>query len=514
MTDQATVATLSKRLWRLGHLAGDLAVVRLRGNGKGGDDARRRLVERLGSLHGLPQKIGQLMSLAGPGGPSAFAALTESPSALAPEVAFSLLEAALGCPLSDCFHSIDATGIAASLGQVHKAVLRDGRTVAVKIRYPDSAANAQADLGALDWLALPFGGLRGGFDLGAYQRELGGMLVQELDYRREAENLRRFGSHAQGWEAVAVPEVIDELSSEDVLTMTWLDGEHFDAVRAWPEHDRRQAAIGLLHLFLRSAFAWRILHADPHPGNYRFLKGGAGVRVGLLDFGSVAPISEDQARTLVRLVQQSSTASIADVLADYLALGFNSGLLDPMAHLLPALSRVLFEPFVTDGPFDVTAWRLGERVEHLLGPFRWNFRFAGPAGLIFVVRAYVGLVRYMQALGVDVDWSAVWRESVGQVREDAGPAAALDPPAQSADVLSRHLRVAVWEAGEARVNLTFRAVLAASLPDLIPSELGDKLLARGIDVQRLADEAVLCQFAPGELFQLTEASKLVKVWLE
>ena len=203
------------------------------------------------------------------------------------------------------------------------------------------------------------------------------------------------------------------------------------------------------------------------------------------------------------------------VLADYLSLGFNPDLLEPMAHLLPALNQVVFEPFVTEGPFSLSDWRLSERVESLLGPFRWNFRFAGPAGLIFVVRAYLGLIRYMQALRVDLDWSEVWRSSVGPGRHAGRPELAGKPAAAGGrEVLSRHLRVAVWEAGQVRVDLTFKAVLAESLPDLIPDELGEKLRARGLDVQRIADQAARRRFAPGELFRLTEESKLVRVWLE
>jgi len=514
MMEQAPVSTPIKRLWRVGLLARDLAGVRLGRKGKGADDARRRLVERLGSLHGLPHKMGQLLALAGPDGPSSFAPLTESRAAQPLQAMLDVLEASLGRPWSDCFRSIDAQGIAASLGQVHRAVLRDGRPAAVKIQYPDSAANVAADLGALDWLSLPFGGLRGGFDLAAYRREVGGMLRQELDYRREARSLGRFAALAAGCEWVVVPAVIDELSTDRVLTMTWLDGEPFDAVRSWPEHDRRQAAVALLRLFLMSAFTWRFLHADPHPGNYRFLRDGQGIRVGLLDFGCVVPLEEDHAQSLVRLVQGASSSSAQQDLADYRALGFNPDLLEPMAHLLPALNQVVFEPFVTAGPFSLSAWRLSERVESLLGPFRWNFRFAGPAGLIFVVRAYLGLYRYMQALRADIDWSEVWRSSVGPVQAAAGPAAGQRPAAGGREVLSRHLRVAVWEEGQVRVDLTFKAVLAESLPDLIPDELAEKLRARGLDVQRIAERAAEHHFSPEELFRLTEATKLVRVWLE
>src|SRR5271156_4539081 len=126
MAAQASVSTPIKRLWRVGLLAGDLAGVRLRRSGKGADDARRRLVERLGSLHGLPQKIGQLLALAGPDAPSSFAPLTEARSALPKGAALDLMEASLGRPWTDFFRSIDAEGISASLGQVHRAVLRDG----------------------------------------------------------------------------------------------------------------------------------------------------------------------------------------------------------------------------------------------------------------------------------------------------------------------------------------------------------------------------------------------------
>ncbi len=209
-----------------------------------------------------------------------------------------------------------------------------------------------------------------------------------------------------------MPAVIDELSTDRVLTMSWVDGEPFEAVRAWTEPERRQVALILVRLFLESGFAWRTLHADPHPGNYRFVRDGAGIRVGLLDFGCVATLGEDRAQAMARLIRGASSSSVDQILEDYLALGFNPDLLEPMAHLLPALNRTVFEPFITEGPFWLSAWRLNERIESLLGPLRWNFRFAGPADLILVLRAYLGLIRYVRALGVDVDWSEVWRSTV------------------------------------------------------------------------------------------------------
>ncbi len=296
--------------------------------------------------------------------------------------------------------------------------------------------------------------------------------------------------------------------------MTWLDGEPFEAVRAWPEPERRQVALILLRLFLESAFLWRFLHADPHPGNFRFLRDRGIVRVGVLDFGCVTALGADRARTLSRLVGEGPSLSFDRVLADYLSLGFNADLLEPMAHLLPAVNRLIFEPFATEGPFSLSDWRLNERIGSLLGQLRWNLRFAGPPDLILLLRAYLGLIRYVRALRVDVDWSEAWDATVGRSGPAAVPAPCPAPAANHRDAIARHLRVAVSDGGRSRVDLTFRAAAAESLPDLIPDDLAEKLRDRRLDVRGIADAAVAGGFAPGELFRLAEGSKLVRVWLE
>jgi predicted unusual protein kinase regulating ubiquinone biosynthesis (AarF/ABC1/UbiB family) len=509
------VFTGIKRAAQLGLLARDMAGVGLRRPGPGADRARGRLVDRLGSLHGLPQKIGQLLALSEMGESANYAPLTESCSPLPARDVFALLEKSLGRKVGECFHSLDPAGIAASLGQVHRARLPDGRAVAVKVQYPDSAAHVETDLTALTWLTAPFGGLGRGFDLASYRRAIGGMLRRELDYCREAESLRRFGALAAGCEWVAVPEVVPELCTDRVLTMTWMEGDTFDAVHGWPEEQRRQAARSLLRLFLTSCFGWRLLHGDPHPGNYRFRRTGGGVQVGLLDFGCVEELEESRAGALAALIEaarQGSAAPWGEVLALYEALGFNPDLLLPLAHLLPALNHTLFEPFATAGPFRVSSWKLGERVERVLGPFRWNFRFAGPANLIFVLRAYLGLLRYLHALDVVIDWSEAWL-SLGERPACSLPGQARRLP-HNKEGLSRHLRVRVEEGGQVRVDLTFKAALAESLADLVPPELEDKLRDRGLDVRAIAAGAVERDFAAGELFRLAEGTKLVRVWLE
>jgi hypothetical protein len=494
-----------------------MARVRFRRGGPAESRARQQLVERMGALHGLPQKIGQILAVGELSGPrQAYTPLTEGPAALPAPEALAAMERALGRPLADCFRSVAPEGISASLGQVHRAVLPDGRAVAVKVQYPGIAEDLELDPAALGWLTAPIGGLRRGFDLAAYQREVGDMLRQELDYRQEAAAIKKFAGLTRDWPGVALPEVIAELSGDRILTMTWVEGETIAAARSWPPEERREVARTLLRLFFTGCLQWGWLHADPHPGNYRFTRAGGRAVVGLLDFGCVKQLDGAAVGGLADLIRAALDESVVpppeEVLARYLALGFQGDLLAPAAHLLPELTRILLEPLRVLGPFPLTSWHPGERIAELLGPLRWNYRFAGPAHLIYVIRAFQGLLHYLEALDAPVSWSEVLR-GIDPPRDPRVTAPAR-PVAKAATMKSKHLRIRVLESGRARADLTFGAGLAASLPDLVPPDLEDKLAARSIDVERIARDVVGREFEPGDLFLLDEGDKQIRVWLE
>ena len=187
-------ATL-KRTAQLGLLAKDLADVRASRKGSSQDAARQRLVQRLGLLHGLPQKIGQLLAFSEiDASDPAFTKLTENEPSLSAATARAEVERQLGGPIHSFFTSFEDRGIAASIGQVHRATTLDGRIVAVKIQYPGIAECVEFDLRALGWLAAPIGDLRRGFDLKAYRTEIGQSLRDELDYHKEAASLNHFSN--------------------------------------------------------------------------------------------------------------------------------------------------------------------------------------------------------------------------------------------------------------------------------------------------------------------------------
>lgn len=502
-----------KRLGQLGALAGDS--IRQR---------REEVVDRLASLRGLPQKIGQFLSLSElealgtPDGNRSYVHLTEGPPVMSAEEAWRELELRIGRPIATVFRTLEERGVAASFGQVHKGTLWDGRVVAIKMKLPNIAESIKVDLSALGLLTAPIGGWRRGFDTAGYRRELASALCEELDYTRELTSLVELRRLTTGWREIVLPEPIAVLSNEHVLVMTWIDGDGFEAVRGWPASDRQAVGTAMLRWFLSSCLSFGLLHADPHPGNYRFLR-HEGVQLGVLDFGCVRRLPNGFSRALRYLIAEARAAKErrADLLDAYVTLGFGRELLEPMVHLLPALTRALFEPFCTSGPFSMADWSPGERAAAVLGDYRHNFRFAGSPPLLFVIRAFRGLVAYLRALAVPIDWSRVYDEisnetmPIGGMRIDS---LRCDPIGKRTAGGASVLRVRLSEDERMKVDLTFRAAMVEHLADIMPDELGPKLVARGIDIDALARTAVSQGIVPRELFRLDEDNREIRVWLE
>ncbi len=485
--------------------------------------AADRLVARLERLHGLPRKFGQMLALGRLSeDESPFAPLCEGDAVLAPDEVRSRLESSLGVPLEQAFARFDERGTAASLSQVHRAETHDGASVAVKLRLPGVCDRMQTDLQALGWLTAPFGGLRRDFDLPAYRREVGGMLSRETDFEQERVSLDRFAELAAGQDWLVTPEAISPWCRPDVLTMTWVDGWPFAAVRHWDEPTRQAIGERLIELFLTSVFDWGVIHADPHPGNYRFVPGDEPV-IGLIDFGCVKALSPRHVESLRALLAGCRRGSLSGrgVLETLVSGGFDPDLLAPLRDRLPAVIEQMFAPFCAAEPFDPRHWSFRERIEEILGEDRWNLRFAGPADWIYLIRAYQGLIGYLRGLdtplcpdaGLEERWLAAGTQLGGSRADQDAPGArmAVDP---ASSARARRLRVRCSQDGATRVALTMRAEAAARLWEVVPPDVIQRLEQRRVDVAALGRRAEAGGFPPGELFTLEDGTRSVRVWLE
>ncbi|MEZ5291499.1 MAG: AarF/UbiB family protein [Vicinamibacterales bacterium] len=469
-------------------------------------------------MHGLPQKIGQILSLADLDDASPYALLPEQGTAAPASDSFTWIEDALGRPIASVFASLDPHGAAASLGQVHAGTLLDGRTVAVKIQYPDVADSVDADLAALGMLAAPLSGARGGFDLASYRGELRTHLLAELDYVREAATLSRFAQRASAIPGLATPVPVDGLCTPRLLTMTWVDGDSVAVTDTWPAPARAEAALALVRFFLHGCFHWHEVHADPHAGNLRFALADGRPRTGVVDFGCVKTLDPAAAATLRRLAEDGHALSADEALEAYLGLGFDARLVTPMAARLPAVTRVLFEPFHTDGPYDPEGWRLSARLAEVLGDDRWTFRVAGPASLLFLIRAFHGVVAYATRLGAGFSWRRALldtprhTQASGASRPSAAPAAAA--PDQDTTMRSHSLKVQVTRGGQSVALLTFPAAAVDHLNDLVPDEHRARIAGRGLDLPAVSRSLASRDYPPGEVVSLDDGDARIRVWLE
>ena len=273
------------------------------------EEGPQRLVEDLERMGPTYIKLGQLLSTRVDLLPTAYTeALTRLQDSVEPfpaEEVRAIIEAELGTPVKSLFSEFDDTPLAAaSLAQVHRAVTRNGRDVVVKVQRPGVREIVRDDMNFLSGLAAKVDkhtdvGRR--FGLAALLAHFRRSLADELDYRREAANLVRFGELTASYDHLVVPQPIPDLSTSKVLTMDFVTGKSVTEVGPLGllDVDRRPLVEELFSAYLRMILVDGTLHADPHPGNVLLTDDG---RLALIDFGMVATVPKRVQDKIVKLL--------------------------------------------------------------------------------------------------------------------------------------------------------------------------------------------------------------------
>jgi predicted unusual protein kinase regulating ubiquinone biosynthesis (AarF/ABC1/UbiB family) len=290
----------------------------------------RRLLAGMLRLRGVFIKLGQVLSVLGGFLPRAFTRELESLQDAVPPHPFRDVEkaffASFGKVTADCFASIERQPVAAaSLGQVHEATMRDGRKVAVKVLYPGIRDVVRVDMRALGvvvrvvkrWLPVQH--------LETVHRSLVDLLRRETDYLHEGACMERMAKNFAGEEDVLFPAVIHELTSTDILTMSFMEGVKITRVDELDRLgiDRHRLATRLVQSFYKQLFVDRFFHADPHPGNFLVQKGPDGSpRIVVLDFGAISEVSDALIDGALEVLQGLMTADSPMVLRGFRRMGF------------------------------------------------------------------------------------------------------------------------------------------------------------------------------------------------
>ncbi len=325
-------------------------------------ETAKQIVAALGTMKGAAMKLGQVMSFLDVGlvpeqHREEFQRELGKLRDAAPTVSFKqmrrVIEDDLGERIEDVFAKFEEEPIAAaSIGQVYRATLDDGREVAVKVQYPGVSTAVRADLQNLDMILRLLKRMTPGLDVGAIAEEIRERIAEELDYELEAQNQRALARIFAGHPFIVVPNVIGALSHERVMVSEFVQGVGFEKLKSRPQADRDRIGEIVFRFFLGCLYRHRQFSGDPHPGNFLLLDDG---RIAFLDFGlfkrlDPAPVELELAAQ--RAVVEGDAAALHSLLA-------GSGFLpepervDP-AHLLAFVEDAIWWYTTSDEVVELT----------------------------------------------------------------------------------------------------------------------------------------------------------------
>lgn len=367
------------------------------------EDNAKRIAATLAELRGPLMKIGQLLSThAASALPDEYAAILAPLRQSAPPMSYATIREVLREDLGDpeeLFASIDpVAAAAASLGQVHEGTLHDGTIVAIKVQYPGAEESVKSDLANAQlgtalvkrMLADLLGQTR--FDMTPIAAELQAQLAQETDYCREAYNAKLLAKLFDGDAEIVVPRVHVACSGLRVVTYDWIDGDPIE--EALDDAARNERVVRqLVHAFWRQFFGGGVLHADPHPGNFKVMADG---RLAILDYGCVKIFDEAFMRAFSKMMFASFANDVPRLRESFVELELmddpeSDEELEDMTKIVRFFSVGVNEDAIFDfGTFDwIAAGR--ELVMHFI-----TRRRPPPAqrDFIFLSRVVVGYYEY------------------------------------------------------------------------------------------------------------------------
>jgi predicted unusual protein kinase regulating ubiquinone biosynthesis (AarF/ABC1/UbiB family) len=370
----------------------------------------RRLAESLAEMRGAAMKIGQLLSMeAGdilPGPlPDMLSRLRDQAHAMPLGQVADVLDGAWGPDWKSKFRRFHFTPIAAaSIGQVHEAETKDGRHLAIKIQYPGIARSIDSDLNNVVALLRLFRLLPADLDIEPLIEEAKRQLHAEADYLAEAEHLRSYASYLKSQPGLRIPAVADDLTTQNVLAMEYVDGEPVETLANASREVRDRVAERVTELALRELFDWRLMQTDPNFANFRYRADED--EVVLLDFGATRrfdPALVEAFRALIDASLGEDEVERAAMDVGYLATE------DAPAYHRAVVDMVSIaaEPAKLAGPYDFGASDLSERLSrHVMGMrIEQNFGRLPPLDMLYLHRKLGGLYLLLKRLNAKVSIS-------------------------------------------------------------------------------------------------------------
>lgn len=423
MTDEKN--TLGRRLKRyanvtttMGGAAARMAGSRMLGIERDEKVEAAELKAAFGNLKGPLMKVAQMLSTVPDVVPANFAAELATLQTQAPAMGWPFvrrrMSAELGPDWERKFKSFDReASAAASLGQVHKAVDRKGRELACKLQYPDMASAVEADLAQLKILFSLYRRMDRAIDPSEVADEVGARLREELDYRREASHISLYRIMLAGTPSVHVPEVVAELSTGRLLTMTWITGRPILEFKSRSLGDRNRIAETMFKAWWHPFSHYAAIHGDPHLGNYTIREN---LELNLLDYGCIRTFRPNFVEGVISLYTALLRNDDALAVHAYETWGFRN-LKKELIEALNIWARFIYAPMLDDRVRTVAdgvepsaygrkeAFQVHQLLKQL-GPVK------PPREFVFMDRAAIGLGAVFLHLQAEMNFYRFFNEEI------------------------------------------------------------------------------------------------------
>ena len=429
-SDNASVSGRFRRYAKvtgtMGNLAVKMAGERYLGLKVDREKHAAELRDALGGLKGPLMKVAQILATIPEALPREYAEELANLQTDAPSMGWLFVKrrmaAELGADWQSRFASFEKTAAAAaSLGQVHQAVSHDGQTLACKLQYPDMANAVEGDLRQLKLILSLYERYDNAISTGEIHQELAERLAEELDYRREASNMRLYAHMLNDEAGANVPTPLDDLSTDRLLTMTWIDGMRLKRfIEETPDQDARNAvAVNMFRTWYVPFYYYGVIHGDPHPGNYTIAEDGS---VNLLDYGCIRLFRPNFVSGVIDLYKALRDGDNDLAVRAYENWGF-TGLDQDAINVLNIWAEFIYTPLLEDKARPIQEMRSGSHGREVAMKVYEELKRIGgvqpPREFVLMDRAAIGLGSVFMHLQAEVNWHQLFEGMIDDFDEKA-----------------------------------------------------------------------------------------------
>lgn len=407
----------------VGGLAAKLAGQRYLGMTLDRDKHASELRAALGGLKGPLMKAAQLLATIPDALPPEYARELAQLQANAPAMGWAFVRRRMATELGPDwqakFRKFDKeASFAASLGQVHRAVLPQGAEVACKLQYPDMASALEADLNQLKLVFAVGQRFDPAIRTDEIHAEITNRLREELDYRREAKHVALYRHMLREEPSIHVPDIVEDYSTDRLLTMSWLDGGKLLDWKTRSQEERDALAVTMFKAWYVPFYRYGVIHGDPHLGNYSVRENGD---VNLMDFGCVRIFPPRFVRGSIELYRALMADDMERAVAAYEDWGF-TGLSRDMIVVLNRWAAFLYGPLMDDRPRrlteDMAEGHGRDMAQNVFTDLRKMGGVRPPREFVFMDRAAIGLGSVFIHLRASINWHRLFESLIEDFEVD------------------------------------------------------------------------------------------------